>query len=56
MGPREDLQAVLEVRDRLQQKFFHVQAVEVVRTVDEVHHVRRSTDPRLRACPRRAGQ
>jgi hypothetical protein len=56
MEPREELQAVLEVRDRLQQKFFHVQAHEVARTVDVVHHVLRSTDPRLRAGPRRAGQ
>ena len=38
MESREELQAVLEVRDRLQRKFSHVQAAEVARTVDEVHH------------------
>jgi hypothetical protein len=38
MEPREELHAVLEVRARLQQKFSHVQAAEVARTVDEVHH------------------
>ena len=38
MESREELQAVLEVRDRLQQKFSHVRADEVARTVDEVHH------------------
>jgi len=38
MESREELQAVLEVRDRLMQKFSHVQAAEVARTVDEVHH------------------
>ena len=38
MDSRKGLQAVLEVRDRLQRKFFHVQAAEVARTVDEVPH------------------
>ena len=38
MESREELQAVLEVRDRLQQKFSHVRAAEVARTVAGVHH------------------
>ena len=38
MESRKELQAVREVRDRLQRKFFHVQAAEVARTIDEVHH------------------
>jgi hypothetical protein len=38
MESREEQQAVLEVRARLQQKFSHVQAAEVARTVEEVHH------------------
>jgi hypothetical protein len=38
MEHREEMQAVVEVRERLQRKFAHVQATEVARTVDEVHH------------------
>ena len=32
------MQAVLEVRERLQRRFSHVLAAEVARTVDEEHH------------------
>ena len=39
MESREELQAVLEVRDRLQRKFSHVRADEVARTVDRLGHV-----------------
>jgi hypothetical protein len=34
----DELQAVLEVRDRLQDKFSHVRPAEVARTVDEAYH------------------
>jgi hypothetical protein len=38
MEHAEELQAVLEVRDRLQDRFSHVRPAEVARTVDEAYH------------------
>ena len=38
LEPRAELKTVLEVWDRLQQRFFPVQAAEAARTVDEMHH------------------
>jgi hypothetical protein len=38
MESREEQQAVLEVRDRLQRKFPHLRADEVARTVEQEHH------------------
>ena len=38
MEHAEELQSVLEVRDRLQDKISHVRPAEVARTVDEAYH------------------